>query len=1019
MIGMRDEIIENFEKYELIEKNLLPQLSYFSSSHSLAEDAAFVGAFIGALTPLEGLALVQKLDENTAVWPEGSPLALRRFSAAVIGRLEQVASARELGGRIGEDMLREILGIDGVMPAAVWAICYEGKPLGLLLAKFSGGLPEAKEKDIALLNGLLGMSFAVRASKERERRCNFVFNTVLDDMKASIYVTEVETDKILYMNQTMKEIFKIKKPEGQVCWKVLQSGMTERCSFCPVKKLQESAAKRPLLQWEELNTRTGRSYQNYDSLIRWLDGKIVHLQQSVDVTDLKSANMDELTSLMMRRPGKSALRSALGRACRQKKFVTVALYDINSLKEVNDRYGHAEGDKMIATIAEAVRVQLKEGEFAFRLSGDEFVVLFDGVWSDAQRRMKKALRELGEKNLDYGMGFCYGLVEVSPMQPVSVEEILFLADSRMYEQKRHFHILRNQQRWQENRPAEKAAQFTYDKDLLYDALVRSTDDYIYVCNMKTGVFRYTRAMAEEFDLPGEVIENAAAVWGAKVHRDDRAAFLESNQEIADGRADAHCVEYRAQNRCGEWVWVRCRGRLEVDENGDPALFAGFITNLGKKNRVDHLTGLFNKLEFEDQVRKMIANEPGRMFGVMVLGIDDLKHINDLYNRVFGDEVIRIASQRIRRLLPGDASIYRLDGDEFGIVARGADVKELKRIYRAIYHSFENQQEYDGRKYYSTFSAGCLFYPQDADNFLDLVKYAGYSLEYAKTHGKKCCIFFSQEILGYRSRALAMLEALRESIENDFSGFSLRFQPLVDAKGGTLVGAEALARWQCAQFGQVPPVEFIPLLESSGMIVPVGKWVFRMALRACKAWLAEKPDLMLDVNLSYLQLENAGFVPFLRDVLAEEAYPACNLVVELTESYFARENQRVQAVFSELRSMGVRIAMDDFGTGYSTLGILKGVPADIVKIDKTFIKDIRTSNFDATFIRFIVELCHDVGIQVCLEGVENEADYLVVNKMGLDMIQGFLFDRPLTEEEFSVKYLAAPWKLVIAGTARPN
>lgn len=168
--------------------------------------------------------------------------------------------------------------------------------------------------------------------------------------------------------------------------------------------------------------------------------------------------------------------------------------------------------------------------------------------------------------------------------------------------------------------------------------------------MKTGVFRYPPAMVAEFGLPGEVIPNAAAVWGAKVHPHDKRIFLESNQEITDGRTDVHCVEYRAQNVRGEWVWLRCRGHLERDENGAPALFAGFITNLGKKNRIDPLTGLFNKFELEDDVQRALDAADPHPLIFMMLGIDGLKRINSLYDRVFGDEVIRITAQRLQSLL---------------------------------------------------------------------------------------------------------------------------------------------------------------------------------------------------------------------------------------------------------------------------------------------------------------------------------------------------------------------------------
>ena len=140
-------------------------------------------------------------------------------------------------------------------------------------------------------------------------------------------------------------------------------------------------------------------------------------------------------------------------------------------------------------------------------------------------------------------------------------------------------------------------------------------------------------MVEEFGLPGEIVQNAAAVWGAKIQEHDKQAFLESNQEITDNRTNHHCVEYRAQNRKGEWIWLRCRGYLERDEKGEPRLFAGFITNLGKKNKIDHVTGLFNKFEFEETVTHLLQEHPQKRLGIMVLGLDEFRHINDLYRCV--------------------------------------------------------------------------------------------------------------------------------------------------------------------------------------------------------------------------------------------------------------------------------------------------------------------------------------------------------------------------------------------------
>lgn len=679
-------------------------------------------------------------------------------------------------------------------------------------------------------------------------------------------------------------------------------------------------------------------------------------------------------------------------ARRRGAAVTVCLYSI-SPRKAQDAQTRAEARRRAAGI-------IDKKDYGFQTDGEETAVLFQSTRHGVRERLERLQEEIE--------GLCWGLVELLPEHEVTVEEALLLARERMYEQQRGYHIHLNEQRRLEAEGRLTPVPFDYNQDLLYDALVQSTDAYIFICNMKTGVFRYTKKMVEEFELPGEVIENAAAVWGARVHENDRPAFLEANQEIADGRVSSHCVEYRARNRSGQWVWIRCRGHLEFDEQGEPELFAGFITNLGKRNRIDHLTGLFNRLEFEEDVCRLMEKEPRVSFGVMTLGIDDLKHINDLYGRTFGDEVIRIASQRLQSLLPEGTLFYRMDGDEFGIVVQGCsyedNIRRMEQIYRIVGHLFGSQQEYEGKKYACTLSAGCLVYPDHVEDYDTLMQYAGYTLEYSKRHGKKRCTFFSEDILSQRIRKLKMVELLRESAENDCAGFSLCYQPIVGAEDGRLIGMEALARWQREPFGQVSPVEFVPLLEESGLIVPVGRWVLKTALHVCRAWLEQCPALVLHVNVSFVQIQNSSFAKTVLQEVEQAQFPPENLVLELTESYFASGNPAISQTFQELRSHKIRVAMDDFGTGYSTLGLLKETPADIVKIDRAFVRDIRNSHFDATFIRFIVALCHDAGSQVCLEGVETEEEYHLVSRMGLDMIQGFLFSRPLPEQAFAKRYI---------------
>lgn len=889
----------------------------------------------------------------------------------------------------------------------------EGQLLcSLLLGKVreKGPWTEKEKEQVSALRTMAAIAEIGQNSKRDAYLKKWISYAMIYDSDTNLYVTDIKTDEILFMNETMKQTFSLDHPEGQVCWKVLQVGQNGRCPFCPVDALLSTGEHENVsCSWRETNSVNGRIYQNYDSLLRWIDGSLVHFQKSIDVTDslhlTQSTDVAQYNKRLQWQVYQEKIGEILAKAAAENMPVSVGVFDIDGLKEVNDTWGKEEGDFLIDTVTKAIKNCLTPEEEVFRLEDDEFVVVFPNSRERIAARKFQLIREFLQKSPQmegktYRADFCYGVFEPLPGNSLNLQEILQEADARMYTQKRRVHIDRAERSLQNAAPQKEQPVFKYDAEYLYDALTHSTDDYIYVSNMQDGTFHYPKAMVDEFGLPGEIVPNAATVWGNKIHPDDKKAFLESNQEIADGRTNSHCVEYRAQNRWGEWVWLRCRGHVVRDAVGEPRLFAGMIANLGKRDRIDHVTGLFDKCEFEQEITHLITNRANQAFSILVLGLDGFRHINDLYDRKFGDGVLRTIAQRIQSILPDSASVYRLDGDEFGVIVHGSP-RNAESIYLGLHDRFARQQERDGKKYYCTISAGCAIYPDDASSYMDLFKYANYAMDYAKSKGRNRMEFFHREAMLHKERSLELTELLRESVENDFAGFELVFQPVVCAPDGKLWGAEALTRWRCEKYPQVSPVEFIPLLEESGLIHPVGNWILRTAAATCAKWGQEHPNFVMSINISYVQLSSPDFFDSLERMIHDTGVDPTHLVLELTESCIASNIRLLTEDFKKIRSYGIKIAMDDFGTGYSSLEILKESPANIVKVDRAFVKDIRSSTFDATFIQFIVALCRDVGIRVCLEGVELEEEYEIVREMRPDWIQGYLFGRPMSKDDFEI------------------
>ena len=424
---------------------------------------------------------------------------------------------------------------------------------------------------------------------EKDFDVNF-YKKILDCVQSNIYITDTETDTIVYMNGYMKQTFQMEHPEGKTCWKTLQRGMTGRCPFCKIEDLKK-AQKGKSCVWREKNTVTGKIYMNYDRLETW-NGHTYYIQNCVDITDRlqlsMEASIDELTGVLNRNAGKKNLEEVLNGMKANDQF-TVALYDINGLKWVNDTYGHIEGDRLLVFVAQNIQKELEESDFVFRLSGDEFIVCFmHKDLAQAETWMQKILKTLEERriagSMAYDVSFSYGLACIYGGESLSVSDVLSIADSQMYMRKRSHHIMLGRKRLeQEKEHGENFSLYSYDKNSLFKALSETIDDYLFMENLKSEECMYSYKMMMDFDLPGQVVADVATVWSEKIHPDDMELFLQSYQEIKAGIVERHTVAYRARNASGEWVHLLCRGRLVRDADGQPAFFAGIIRNLDRKN----------------------------------------------------------------------------------------------------------------------------------------------------------------------------------------------------------------------------------------------------------------------------------------------------------------------------------------------------------------------------------------------------------------------------------------------------
>lgn len=536
-------------------------------------------------------------------------------------------------------------------------------------------------------------------------------------------------------------------------------------------------------------------------------------------------------------------------------------------------------------------------------------------------------------------------------------------------------------------------------EIFFELLSQSTEDYIFFWDINRNKFKISSAIFDEFNLSKEIESDLVNCWSKIVYPDDVQIWKDDIQELLHGKKGEHNLEYRLINKYKEIVWISCRGKVYVSDDPKTIFLVGRIKNIDEKNKFDSITGTWNREQFEHKMNYLIKEKIYKNGAMFIMDIDNFKNINEKYGHSYGDKVLRAIATEVLEYLPKDVRLYRLDGDEFAFFYPMCTKETIEKIYEKIQMYTNTQHEIESSKYYCTVTAGVAMYPEDGDNYLDLFKHADIALDIAKISGKNRIKFFSQELYENKLKVISMQQKLRECVENNFNDFELFFQPQVNAVTKEVIGAEVLLRWHSSTYGEVSPVEFIPILEQSNLIIPVGKWIIKEAVKQCKEWHKINPDFKISVNVSYIQLKEDFFRDFIVECLVEYQLRPEFLILELTENCWIPDINLLNDKFISLKGIGVYIAIDDFGTGYSSLNYLKELSVNIIKIERSFVKNITYNSYEYTFLEYIIKLAHIINLKVCVEGIESYEEYDIVKSLGVDIIQGFLFGRPVSASEF--------------------
>lgn len=415
---------------------------------------------------------------------------------------------------------------------------------------------------------------------------------------------------------------------------------------------------------------------------------------------------------------------------------------------------------------------------------------------------------------------------------------------------------------------------------------------------------------------------------------------------------------------------------------------------------DALTGLPNRMMFLDRLEHAMAHvhRANKPLGLLFLDVDNFKAINDTLGHSAGDVLIVSVAERLTAIMREGDTIARLGGDEFMMIVETMEhVDEAGAAAQRIVNAFYSPIQAGEHEIPVTVSIGITTYPQDARGISSLVQNADIAMYRAKAAGGGTYCFFSDDEIAHDQTGLEMRSKLFYALEKN--QYFLEYQPRIDLSTGKPNCLEALIRWRPPGMDPLSPMEFIPLLEQTGLIVDVGEWVIRQSCRFVRAQLdAGREVINVSANLSARQFRDPHLLTKIENALSEYAVPAYHLELELTEGLVMENTQTALKVLDALHAMGVRLSIDDFGTGYSSLSYLKRFPVDFLKIDRSFIADLPDDKDDAAIVKAIIALARNLGVATVAEGVETEQQARILELEGCDVVQGFLYSRPIGEVE---------------------
>ena len=532
--------------------------------------------------------------------------------------------------------------------------------------------------------------------------------------------------------------------------------------------------------------------------------------------------------------------------------------------------------------------------------------------------------------------------------------------------------------------------------MLFDALAKASSTvFFWATDIGAKRSRWSKATVDYFNLPSEYTDDVVGDWTKVVHPDDLQIWLSDAKEVVEGKKARYSCQYRAKNRYGEYVWVENNGYVLNNENGEHVLSAGMITRLDVQNRYDPQTNMLTTYAFYSEY---FFDGAGT---VLMLNVDDFRNVISTYGYSAAKELVGQLGALVKEACNPPMKLYRFGTDEFMIILPGGTKDSTRSLFNKIADAVRMSRVMNGTIIRVSISGAAVMYPEDCVKKDDMVEKLDYSMGYVKKHHPGKMTFYSEQLAREQERKNLLKEDLIQSVQSEFKGFSLFFQPLVEPVTERINGAETLLRWKGEVIQDSYPAEFIDILEETGYIRQVGLWVMEQTFLQKKAWEEKYGNLQLSFNVSYQQFMDQDFAAKVIKKANEIGVDKESVIIELTESCQVKDPESLANVFEELEKEGFKLALDDFGTAYSTMEMLRKLPIDYIKIDHSFVRELADEGHEDDYIIVdeLVRLSNRLHHGAIIEGVENQSVVERLKDVDASLLQGYHYSKPVAKDVF--------------------